>query len=112
MSVCVFNSLLNGKYSNLSNAAALPSKSFSGKKSSPIKNLYLLMFPDDKSKILAICLSKLYWTLFCSILLLIVYIFFTNTHFYNNFFLNRNRLSDDKVVSFTKNQDGSLVYFL
>ena len=29
--------------------------------------------------------------------------------FYNKYFLNRNGLSDDKVVSFTKNEYGSLV---
>ena len=32
-----------------------------------------------------------------------------HSHFYNKYFLNRNGLSDDKVVSFTKNEYGSLV---
>ena len=35
--------------------------------------------------------------------------FLTNTHIYNKFFLNRNGLSDNKVVLFTKNEYGSLV---
>ena len=48
MSVCYFNSLPNGKYSNLFIVAAFSGKSFSGKTSSPVKNSYLLTFPDDK----------------------------------------------------------------
>ena len=35
--------------------------------------------------------------------------FLTNTHFYNKFFLNLNGLSDDKVVSFPKNEYCALV---
>ena len=84
------------EYSNLFNVAAFSSKYFSGKTSLPFKNLYLLIFPDDKSEIL-VFQSKLYWTLFCSI------------HVYNKFCINCNGLSDDKVVSFTKNEYGSLV---
>ena len=38
--------------------------------------------------------------------------FLTNNHFYNKFFLNCNGLSYDKVVLFTKNEYGSLVYSL
>ena len=38
--------------------------------------------------------------------------FLTDTHFYNKFFLNGNGLSDNKVVSFTKSEYGSLVYSL
>ena len=48
-----FNSLLNVKYSNPFNAADFRSEYFSGKAILPVKNLYLLTFPDDKSKILA-----------------------------------------------------------
>ena len=58
MSVCFFNSLPNGEYSNLLIVAALSSKSFSGKTSLPFKNTYLLIFPDDKAEILAVCISK------------------------------------------------------
>ena len=35
--------------------------------------------------------------------------FLTNTHVYNKFFLNGNALSEDKVVSFARNEYGSLV---
>ena len=89
--VCFFNSLPNGEYSNLSIVAAFFSKSFSSKIYFPVKNSYLLTFLDDKIEFLAVCLSKSY------------------THFYNKFFQNLNGLSDDKVVSFTKNEYGSLV---
>ena len=60
MSVCAFNSFPNGEYSNLFNAGAFSSKSFSGKTSLPVKNSYLLTFPDDKAEILAVCPSKSY----------------------------------------------------
>ena len=60
MSVCAFNSLSNGEYSNLFNLAAFSSNSFSGKTSLPVKNSYLLTLPDEKAKILAVCLSQLY----------------------------------------------------
>ena len=106
--VCFFISLPNGEYSNLFNAAAFSSKHFSGKISLPVKNSHLLTFPDDKAEILAVCLSKLYWALFYSILLMIVSIF-SLVLIYNTFFLNRNRLSDDKIIWLTKNEYGSLV---
>ena len=60
MSVCAFNSLPNKEYPNLSNVAAFSNKSFSGKTSFPVKNLYLLTFHNDKAELLAVCLSKLY----------------------------------------------------
>ena len=47
MSVCAFNYLLKGEYSNLFIAAAFSGKSFSGKTSLPVKNTYLLIFLDD-----------------------------------------------------------------
>ena len=62
-------------YSNLLIAAAFSSKSFSGKTSLRVKNSYLLTFPADKVEIVAACLSKSCWALFCSVLLLIVLIF-------------------------------------
>ena len=58
MSVCLFNSLTNGVYSNILIIAAFCNILFSGKISPPIKNSYLLTFPDDKAKALALCLSK------------------------------------------------------
>ena len=58
MSVCAFNSLPNGEYSNLFIVAAFSSNSFSGKTSLPVRNLYLLTLPGDKIEILAVCLSK------------------------------------------------------
>ena len=36
------------------------SKSFSTKTSLPVKNLYLLTFPDENAEIMAVCLSKSY----------------------------------------------------
>ena len=58
MSVCAFNSLPKGEYSKLFIVAAFSSKSFSGKTTLSVKNLYLLTFPEDKTEILAVCLSK------------------------------------------------------
>ena len=58
MSVRAFNSLSNEEYSNLFIVAAFPSNSFSGKTSWPVKNSYLLTYPNDKAAILAVCLSK------------------------------------------------------
>ena len=78
-------------------------------KSLPVKNSYLLTFPDDKAEVLAVCLSKLYWALFLLDFVIDCFDFLTNTHFYNNFFLNPIGLSDDKVASFTKNEYHSLV---
>ena len=60
MSVRAFNSFPKGEYSNLFIAAAFFSKSFYGKISFPVKNSYLLTFPDDKTEILDVCLSKSY----------------------------------------------------
>ena len=111
MPVFTFNSLPNGEYSNLFIVAAFSNQSFSGKTSLPYKNSYLLTSPDDKAEILAVCLSKSYWDLFCTILLSIALISLLYS-FYNKLFLNLNGLSDDKVVLFTKNRNGSLVYSL
>ena len=109
--VCCSKALLNGEYQNLFNAAAFSNKSFSDKTSLPVKNSYLLPFPNEKAEILAVFLSKLYWTLFCSILLLAVLIFLLIL-IYNEIFLSRNELSDDKVILLTKIEYGSLVYSL
>ena len=105
MSVCAFNSLPNRDYSYLFIEAAFSSKSFSGKASLPVKYSYLLSFPEDKS----VCLSKLYWAFVLLNFVTHCFNFLTNTHFYNKFFLNRNGLSDEKVVSFNKSDYGSLV---
>ena len=78
---------------------------FAGKISSRVKKLCLLTFLDDKADILQVCLSKLYWALFCSILLFIVFIF-SLTVFYDTFVLNLNGSPDGKVVSFSKNKKG------
>ena len=58
MSVCVSYSLPNGEYPKLLIVADFSSMSFSGKTSSPVKNLYLSSFPDYNTEILAVCLSK------------------------------------------------------
>ena len=60
MPVCAFNSFPNGEYSNHSIVAVFSSKAFSGKTSFLVKNSHLLTFPDDKAKILAVCVSKSY----------------------------------------------------
>ena len=60
MSVCAFNYLSNEEYSDLFIVVAFSSKSFSGKTSLPVKNSYLLTFPDDKAEILAVYLPKSY----------------------------------------------------
>ena len=60
MSVCAFYSLPNEEYSNLLIVPAFSSISFSGETSLPVKNLYLLTFPDDIVEILAVSLSKCY----------------------------------------------------
>ena len=57
MLVCSVYSFSYNKYSNLFNTTALSSKSFSGKTSLPVKNSYLLTFPDDKADFLPVCLS-------------------------------------------------------
>ena len=67
MSFCACNSFPKGEYSDFFIVAAFPSKSFFGKTSLPIKNLYLLTFPVDKAKLLAVCLNciELCLTRFC-----------------------------------------------
>ena len=60
MSVRAFNSLSNGEYSNLFIVAAFSSNYFPGKASLPVKNSYLLTYPNDKAETLAVCLSKSY----------------------------------------------------
>ena len=67
MSVCFSNSLLNGEYSNLLIVVGFSNFSFCGKISLSVKNQYLPTLFDDKTEILAVPLSKLYWALFCSI---------------------------------------------
>ena len=74
MWVCAFNSFLKDEYLNLFIVAAFSNKFLSGKTSLPVKKPYLQTFPDDKAKTLAVLLSKWYWALFYSILLLIVVI--------------------------------------
>ena len=54
MSVCAFNYLSKGKYSNLFIAAAFSSESFSSKAYLLVKNSYLLTFLDDRAEIWAI----------------------------------------------------------
>ena len=49
MSVFAFNSLPNGEHSNLFIVAAFSNKFLSCKTSLPVKNSYLLIFPDNKS---------------------------------------------------------------
>ena len=51
MLVRFVNSLPNGEYSNLLIVAAFSDKSFSGKTSSLVKNLYLIIFPDDRTEL-------------------------------------------------------------
>ena len=80
-----FNSLSHGGYLNLLIVVAFSNSPFSSKTSLYVKNLCLPLFPDDKPKILAVCLSKLYRALFCSILLSIVLIFFIESHFIVSF---------------------------
>ena len=58
--ICFCNLLPNGKYSNLLIVTAFSNSRLSGKTSSPVKNSYLLTFPKDRSKILAVCLCKSY----------------------------------------------------
>ena len=108
VSVCAFNSLPNGKYSNLLNVAAFSIKSFSGKTSLLVKKSYLQTFPDDKAEILAVVYIS-YIELCFAHFFIDCFDFLTNIHFYDKFFLICNGLSDDTVVSFTKSEYGSLV---
>ena len=59
MSVYAFNYLRNGEYSNLFTVATFSSlqQLFVVKTSLPVKNPYLLIFFDDKTKTLAVCLN-------------------------------------------------------
>ena len=75
MLVCFFNSLHNGEHSNLIIVAAFSNYPFSYKTSLPVKNSYLLIFYCDWAEIFAICLSKMYWAFFCSMLLSAISIF-------------------------------------
>ena len=52
MSVCFFNSLPNGEYSNFFIVAAFSNRYLPGKTSSTVKNSYPLIFHDDKAEIL------------------------------------------------------------
>ena len=54
MSVYAFNYLPKVSSSSLPTLAAFSSKSFSGKTSLPVRNSYLLTFPDDKAKVLTV----------------------------------------------------------
>ena len=56
MLVCAFNFLPNKEYSNLLIVAAFSNSSFSCKTSLFVKSSYLPTFPDDKAKMLAVCL--------------------------------------------------------
>ena len=51
------NYLCNWEYTNLFIKVAFYRKSFSGKRSLPVRNSYLLTLPDDKAEILAVSLS-------------------------------------------------------
>ena len=53
---------------NLLIGAGFSNSSYTGEISSPVENSYLPTFSDDKAETLAVCLSKLYLALFCSIL--------------------------------------------
>ena len=59
MFVFTFNSVRNGEFSNLFIIAAFSNKSFSDKKYLPVINSYSLTYPDDKAKILTICISHI-----------------------------------------------------
>ena len=96
-SVFFFNSQPNCEYSNLLIPAAFSNSPFSGKTSSPVKNSYLPTFPDSKAEVLAVCLSKSYWALFC-----VWFCYQLFWFFHNRVFLNLNGLSNSTVVSFTK----------
>ena len=60
MSVCFFNSLLNGIHSNVLIVVTCYNSPFSSKTSSFVKTSYLPKFLDDKTEILAVRLSKRY----------------------------------------------------
>ena len=107
VSVCAFNSLPKGKYSNLLIVAAFSKKFLSGKISLSDKNSNLPTFSDEKAEILVVCLSKFYWALFCNILLLIN--FLADSHFIIGSSKILMDFLGDKVVLFTKKENVSLV---
>ena len=65
----LFNFLSYGKYSNLLIVAAFSNISFFGKLSSPVKNLYLPTFPDDKAILIKLLVylnyNELCFAFFC-----------------------------------------------
>ena len=78
-----------------------------GRISSPARYLYLLIFPDDNGNIFAASLLILYCSfpsLILSSTVLISFYILSKT-----FFLKRERLSDGRVVSITKNEFGFAV---
>ena len=60
MSVCLFNSLSKGYYSNFIIVATFSNSPSSGKPPSPVKNSYLAPFPNDKAEITVVCRFKSY----------------------------------------------------
>ena len=106
MQVCFLNSLPNGDYWNNLIGALFSNNPFSGKTSLSVKNSYLSTFSDDSANILAVvCLNcnELCFARCC------YQLFWFSHSFCNRFFLNLNELFDGKVVSFTRNEYGSLV---
>ena len=59
MSVCFLNSLPNSKYSNLLILAAVSKNYFSGKAYIPVKDSYLVSFPNCIADILTVSLFKI-----------------------------------------------------
>ena len=60
MSVCAFTFLPNGEHLNFFDATAFSGQLFSINTSLPVKNSYLLTFPDNKAEVLVVYLSKSY----------------------------------------------------
>ena len=106
MSVCFYNSLPNGEYSNLLIAVACSNKSFSCEIFLSVKiHIYQHFLMIKQKSYVFDCLNHigLCFARFC-------YDYFNfSLTFYKWFFLNLNGLSDDKVVLFTKNANGFLV---
>ena len=98
MSVCFFNSLLNGEYSNLLIVAAFCNSLFSGKTSLPV-HIYQHFLKEKSWLFINLNHSELRLALFSY-----CFDFFTK-----NDFINLNGLPDIRVVLFTKNKNGSLV---
>ena len=78
--------------------------------SSPVRNSYLSIFPDDKAGIFAAYRLISYCSFSSIILSSIVMINFYIVS--KRFFLKRQELSDGRVVSITKKEYGSTVDFL